>query len=187
MNRRQTLYFATVSTLLFHLCSKEVLANWIQTMFLKSLIVLSRRFLKTSTLRRLLVKIEFLLKEIAIGITPALTKMFNPSIQMVSYLYHASLQILYQFILRDQKSDELSSNFNHKSSGGRDHTLQLLLTWNIITLQCKIKFFFFLLSVFFSQTKTTILSATLQLFWKNARKWGACIFDLTKVFDSVPH
>ena len=58
-----------------------------------------------------------MLKEIAVGITRALTRLSNPSIQMVNSLYHASLQILYQFLLRDQKSDELSSNFiaiNHK-------------------------------------------------------------------------
>jgi len=83
----------------------------------KSLIVLSRRvfFLKTLTFRRLKsgqdrISVR-MIRKIAIGITPALTKLFNPSIQTVSSLYHASLQILYQFLLREQKSDELSSNF----------------------------------------------------------------------------
>ena len=58
----------------------------------KSLIVLSRRFfLKTLTLRRLKsgqdrISVR-MIRKIAIGITPALTKLFNPSIQTVSSLY----------------------------------------------------------------------------------------------------
>jgi len=97
------------------------------------------------TLRRLLIKIEFLLgclMKIAIGITPALIWLINPSIHTVSYLYHASLQILHQFILRDQLKISLLSITSKVLEG--DHTLQLLLTWNIITLQCKIKIFRFL-------------------------------------------
>ena len=73
----------------------------------KSLIVLSRRFfLKTLTLRRLKsgqdrISVR-MIRKIAIGITPALTKLINPSMQTVSSFYHASLQTLYQFLLRNQ-------------------------------------------------------------------------------------
>ena len=73
--------------------------------------------MKTLTLRRLKsgqdrISVR-MIRKIAIGITPALTKLFNPSIQTVSSLY--TMQVfkycIYQFLLRDQKSDELSSNF----------------------------------------------------------------------------